>query len=611
MTDQNEILKQMKYPRPQMIRDNYRILNEGWTLDQKPIRLPFPPQAAASGYEGEIRDDLCYELHFALRLGWHNSRGEMIPCPLSPREMEVGTSMAPLSSIRRGRILLHFGAVDQYCLVFLNDQLVGSHKGGYLAFTCDITDALQEDNVLKVIATDTLSPVYPYGKQSKKPKGMWYTQVSGIWQDVWMEAVPRRYASRLEMLADQKGALIRAYDREEKAIVIDQLELLAHSSGEKMHESEFTVNELSDGAVRLDFAQPHLWSPEDPYLYRLRLQMGEDRLESYLGLRTVSMEHGRICCNGKPVYLHGILDQGYWPQGIYLPMTNDGYLQDIHGVQGLGFNCLRKHIKVEPERFYYACDVLGMLVWQDMVNSGRYDFIRDTAMPNYGKLNRLDDEMNSLRLPGEDEKERRAFFELHLADTINQLRNHPSIIGYTIFNEGWGQYDADRLYRMVKEKDPSRLVDATSGWYAQRLSDFDSQHNYHRSFRLQTEDKPLFLSECGGYTLAVKGHCMRKKRYGYGTDKKSRAELQEAVGRLYRDMILPAIRRQGLVGSIYTQVSDVEGEINGLFTYDRSVCKVDRVFMQALAEELQEAFQENGSGVDKTSADRTDLECEG
>lgn len=636
MTDQNEILERMKYPRPQMIRDNYRILNEDWTLDGNPIRLPFPPQAAASGYEGEIRDDLSYELHFSLRLGWHNQRGDLIPCPLTPQKLEKKDSKTSSSPARKKRILLHFGAVDQYCLVFLNEKLVGSHRGGYLAFCFDITDALEEDNVLKVIATDSLSPVYPYGKQSKKPKGMWYTPVSGIWQEVWMEAVPERHADRLEILSDQKSALIRAYDASGEIISIDRADLLAPvsregtgesisrgkmgksiskgeartsmskvESGESMSKEEaresISQEKCSDGSILIHFARPHLWSPADPFLYRLRLAIGEDEIETYLGLRTVSMEGGKICCNGEPVYLHGLLDQGYWPQGIYLPETNGAYLEDIQGALELGFNCLRKHIKLEPERFYYACDAMGMLVLQDMVNSGKYDFMRDTALPNYGKLNRADDEANALRLPGEDEIERRAFFEQHLAGTIDQLRNHPSIIAYTIFNEGWGQYDADRLYRLVKEKDPGRLVDATSGWYAQKLSDFDSQHNYHRSYTLQARDKPLFLSECGGYTLAVEGHCMQKKRYGYGSDKKNPAELQEAVERLYRDIILPAIRQQGLVGSIYTQISDVEGEINGVFTYDRAVCKLDRDLMRALAGDLQEAFREACSKSDKKS----------
>ena len=227
----------MKYPRPQMIRDNYRILNEDWTLDGNPIRLPFPPQAAASGYEGEIRDDLSYELHFSLRLGWHNQRGDLIPCPLTPQKLEEKDSKTSSSPVRKKSILLHFGAVDQYCLVFLNEKLVGSHRGGYLAFCFDITDALEEDNVLKVIATDSLSPVYPYGKQSKKPKGMWYTPVSGIWQEVWMEAVPERHADRLEILSDQKSALIRAYDASGEIISIDRADLLVPVSREETGES--------------------------------------------------------------------------------------------------------------------------------------------------------------------------------------------------------------------------------------------------------------------------------------------------------------------------------------------------------------------------------------
>ncbi len=284
-----------------------------------------------------------------------------------------------------------------------------------------------------------------------------------------------------------------------------------------------------------------------------------------------------MCLNGEPVFLHGVLDQGYFKDGIFLPETEEGYDEDILRMKELGFNLLRKHIKVEPEYFYYACDKLGMLVMQDMVNNGSYSFVRDTALPTVGFKKRSDKKLNR-------SQKVRDVFRLHTKETIEHLYNHPCIVAYTIFNEGWGQFLADEMYDMVKGLDATRLVDATSGWFAQKKSDFDSEHIYFRLKKLRVKERPLFLSECGGYQYMIKDHFFGEKEYGYGACEDS-DELTSRIEEMYEKMLLPYIA-DGVCGCVYTQLSDVEGEINGMYTYDRKVCKVDKKRMQKIAEKL-------------------------
>ena len=289
----------------------------------------------------------------------------------------------------------------------------------------------------------------------------------------------------------------------------------------------------------------------------------------------------RLTLNGEPIFLHGLLDQGYFPEGIYLPVCEEEYEKDILRMKELGFNMLRKHCKVEPEWFYYYCDLHGMLVLQDIVNSGEYSFVRDTVLPTVG-LSLCSDQRKAKTA---EEVKRRSFFEQHMKDTIAHLYNHPCVVGYTIFNEGWGQFEADRMYEVAKTTDPGRWFDTTSGWFAKKKSDFDSKHVYFRTKKLAGKEKPLFLSECGGFSYQSKEHCYSPdKSYGYGTCH-SGEELTGRILRMYRKMVLPAIKR-GLCGCVYTQVSDVEEEINGLYTYDREVCKVDKEALRRLAEEL-------------------------
>lgn len=548
------------YPRPQLRREAYCNLNGMWEMNREPIRVPFPPQSLLSQYDGKVGSELVYRRSFS------------VP-----------------ESFGGQCIRLHFGAVDQTVTVYVNGREVGHHEGGYLPFALDITEVVNvcEENELELRVTDTLSTKYPYGKQCKKRGGMWYTPVSGIWQSVWLEATPKRYIERLVITPDLRSVHIEAVMAGE-AVPKEQMQIqVALSNGAtlvKTFEGTEGCLELA-GAVLEDGSsyEPKLWTPEEPYLYQMTVTVGQDTVESYFALRTIEIckKDGvpKVLLNGRSIFMHGVLDQGYYSDGIYLPAEGEEYTRDILRMKELGYNMLRKHIKVEPERFYYDCDRLGMLVMQDMVNNGSYSFLKDTALPTIGMRKRHD--------RTGFEGERKEIFVAHAKATIEHLYNHPCIVAYTIFNEGWGQFESDVMYRKVKEWDNTRLVDSTSGWFAGEENDFDSEHIYFKVISLKVKERPLFVSECGGYSMAVERHCYSKySSYGYGTCPDSES-LTQAVEDMYRGMILPAVA-QGLCGCIYTQLSDVEDEINGLYTYDRKVCKVVPERMRELARQLQD-----------------------
>ncbi len=538
-----------EYPRPQMKREGYILLNGTWTLNGSPIRVPFPPQALLSGYEKKVGSRLTYETEFE--------------CP---------------KDFTKKRVLLHFGAVDQVAEVWVNEKLAGKHESGYLPFTLDITELVKRNGVnkLRVEVTDTLSKIYPYGKQTKKRGGMWYTPVSGIWQTVWLENVPENPIEKVKITPDLDGFNIEVMHSGTGFTVEIELE-----SG-KWHVQKFEEN---SGRVNVsDLCQPIHWTPENPHLYQMHITAGNDKVETYGALRTIEIASvngvPKVCLNKKPIFLHGVLDQGYYSDGLYLAANEKEYEHDILRMKELGYNMLRKHIKVEPECFYYACDKLGMLVVQDMVNSGPYSFLRDTVIPTFVTKKGKD------AFRGITGK-RKTFFVMHTKETIETLYNHPSIVAYTIFNEGWGQFQSDFMYEFVKKLDETRLVDSTSGWYAQQKSDFDSEHIYFKVVPLEVKERPLFVSECGGYTMAEEGHYYSKyNQYGYGTCENS-TQLTDKIIYMYENMILESVAK-GVCGCVYTQVSDVEDEINGLYTYDRAVCKVDKSRMKDLARRLQE-----------------------
>ena len=526
------------YPRPQLRRNSFICLNGEWefavTEGNEPpavydrrILVPFAPESLLSGIDEVFPENMTRWYH------------RCFPMP---------------TDAAGKRVLLHFGAVDQQATVFVNGAEVGSHDGGYEAFTLDVTAYLREENTLTVAVIDRLSEqVFPYGKQSVKRGGMWYTPVSGIWQTVWLEVVPQTYIRDLKL-----------------HITADAVDIVAEGATDGIVTMDGKPYPLRGGRVKITPEQPHRWSPEDPYLYDFSVTCGEDTVHSYFALREVSVREvdgkQRLCLNGKPYFFHGLLDQGYWSDGLFTPATPTQYADDIRAMKALGFNMLRKHIKVEPEQFYYDCDRLGMVVFQDMVNNGDYNFLRDTALPTVGLLRRDDRRLHR------DPATRRAFEE-GMEATVWQLYNHPCICYWTVFNEGWGQFDSEAMTNRLRTLDSSRLIDSTSGWFLGDSSDVDSRHIYFRKVKLKAGNKPLVLSEFGGYSWKPEGHVFNTEQtYGYGKCR-TREEFVAAVRQLYEQEILPLIP-QGLCATVYTQVSDVEDETNGLLSYDRKVQKI-------------------------------------
>ncbi len=539
------------YPRPQLRRESYVNLNGRWDFSCEDyvgtIQVPFCPESRLSGVNRHFSEGaiLRYSRSFALPEGFH-----------------------------RGRVLLHVGAADQHLECFVNGQRVGAHSGGYTAMTFDISESLRPgENQLTLCCRDDLrDQAMPYGKQVRNRGGMWYTPVSGIWQTVWLESVPEIYVEKLH-IANQGAAV--------------EISIEPHLDG-KVTVGGLGEFALSDGKVLISPENPHFWSPEDPYLYEFTLEAGEDKIASYFAIRSLEIrkvgDYQRLCLNGKPYFFHGLLDQGYWPDGIYTPASPRCYADDILAMKALGFNTLRKHIKVEPEEFYYQCDRLGMVVFQDMVNNDDYSFLRDTVLPTVGIQKRKDRKLHK------DEAARKIFLETAEA-VVQQLKNHPCICYWTIFNEGWGQFDADAVCEAFRKWDSSRFIDATSGWFRRQNTDVDSRHVYFKPIRLTGRDKPLVLSEFGGFVYKPEGHAYNPdKTYGYGTCK-TREAFSLKLRELYLMQVLPAVSK-GLCAAIYTQVSDVEDEVNGLLSYDRKVCKMEPEELLPIAQALKEAMEE-------------------
>lgn len=547
-----------EYPRPQLRRASYISLCGDWSLAVKTadgkiddlgnIYVPYPPESRISGIERQLlrREKYIYQKSFTL----------------------------PAFS-RSERVILHLDAVDQIASVTVNDSEFSEHTGGYLPFELDVTEAVREgQNHVTVEVRDELDHTYGWGKQKRNRGGMWYTPISGIWKSVWIEIVPKTYIRHLHITPSLDCAVVEMSGgkNNKTATLFD---------GER--EIKYT---FSGSTVTLKPEHPILWTPENPHLYEFEITDGTDTVRSYFALRTFTVEsrgeRSYMCLNGEPYFCHGLLDQGYFPDGIYTPATPDGFIYDIKKMKELGFNMLRKHIKIEHELFYYYCDKYGMLVFQDMVNSGDYSFFLDTALPTVGLKRGINHRATARR---------KAHFLESSKATLELLYNHPSVVYYTVFNEGWGQFEADKCYNLLKACDKTRVFDATSGWFTCKNSDVVSEHIYFKPLKFKSRaDRPLVLSEFGGYSLRIDGHVFNlDKNYGYSTCT-SPEEFEEAFCRLYRDQVIPAIEQHGLCATVYTQVSDVEDETNGLVTYDRQICKVDTKAMQSIAAQLFEAF---------------------
>lgn len=562
--DESRILTE--YPRPQMRRDSYLNLNGRWEYaitgsDEPPqswdgtILVPFSPESALSGVGRTLEPGQTL---------WYR------------RELTVPEGFLP----RDGRLLLHFGAVDQEAAVYLNGVLLGRHMGGYNAFTLDATDALGPRNTLVVrVHDDTDASFHSRGKQKTRRGGIWYTPQSGIWQTVWMEAVPRYYIESLR--------IVPLFDQSAVEVTVRCAQPLQCEATVDGRTVPFTSGE----AARIPMPDFRAWSPEDPYLYDLSVTLGEDRVESYFGMRKteVRADRGgvkRLFLNGEPYFQSGLLDQGYWPDGLYTAPSDEALIFDIQTAKAMGFNMLRKHIKVEPMRWYYHCDRLGMLVWQDMPSGGGKYRFSTVTLPLITGFHRRD---NRYRAFARASSQGRAEYMDELEEMVGQLFNAPSVALWVPFNEGWGQFDSTLVMERLRALDPTRPVDPASGWHDQGAGDLRSLHVYFKPFRFRYDrrGRALALSEFGGYNLRVDGHCFNQKDYGYRRLPDA-AALWRDLARLYEREVLPAVPR-GLCAAVYTQLSDVEDELNGLMTYDRRVVKLDAEDVRELNERLREA----------------------
>ena len=562
-----------EYPRPQLRRNSYLNLNGIWEYAitktaEKPaamqgeIVVPFSPETPLSGVGHILQPDeyLWYRRSVTL----------------------------PESFFRDGRLLLHFGAVDQCCTVWVNGQEAGSHTGGYLPFALDVTELIEGDAfTLELRVTDpTDTGSLSRGKQRLKNTGIWYTPQSGIWQTVWMECVPENYLRSLRITPkpEENAVHIRleADDPAMAAVTICR-------DGGIIAEGQ--TDENGESTLTIPAEELRLWSPENPFLYDVSIVLpGGDRVESYFGMRAFGIgrdEKGlpRLLLNGKPYFQNGLLDQGYWSDGYYTAPSDEALIHDIAEMKRLGFNMLRKHIKVEPLRWYYHCDRLGMLVWQDMMNGGEsYSPLSIYVFSNLG-LRVKDDRYRYFSRS--DEAGRTHYYE-ELGQMIDLLYNTVSLALWVPFNEGWGQFDALKAAEFIRKRNDTRPIDHASGWYDQGGGDIKSIHWYFRPYHHKQppkEQRPICLTEYGGYNCAVPGHCWGEgAEFGY---KKiaDPAEFNRAFQKLMEEQIIPA-KERGLAAAVYTQVSDVEGERNGLLTYDRKVCKANEAIFRAVNAKL-------------------------
>ena len=564
-----------EYPRPALRRDSCEILNGPWQYAitqtaeypaawQGSILVPYSPEAPASGVNRTLQPGQWLHYH---RL------------------------FAPPAG-EGGRVLLHFGAVDYACAVQVNGHLAGGHRGGYWPFTLDITELLNGTgrNSLWVAVQDpTGHGTQARGKQTLKPGGMFYPAQSGIWQTVWLERVPDNYIQTLTVTPDYDARTVTVRVHTAKPGGAVNLWAMVRAGGVTIAEDWGSDEADQDGEVTLNIPEEHFfpWSPDTPFLYDLTVgtNQGEeaefDTVHSYFALRKWSCApdaHGvlRFCLNDKPILLNGLLDQGYWPEGLYTPPSDAAVERELSEVKALGFNLLRKHAKIEPQRWYYHCDRLGLIVWQDIVNGGSaYNLWFVTYLTNVLQplLRRFPDGKAAYSLLSRAKPAGREEYAHELADTVQALRCHPCIACWVPFNEGWGQFDAGKAVQALRTLDGTRLVDEASGWFDQGGGDVHSLHNYFYPLRIRPQKRTVALSEYGGIAWPMPGHEPPRKTYGYGTAK-DRQELTARYKKLQLKTVLPQLEK-GLSALVYTQLTDVEDEVNGLFTYDRAAVKPD------------------------------------
>lgn len=538
-----------EYPRPQLVRDSFMSLNGYWhycitestevpsEFDGR-ILVPFSPESELSG----------------------------VSKTLSPTQTLWYKKELTLSEdFLHGRTLLHFGAVDQEATVYLNGIERYTHKGGFTPFTVELTPFITDPLTIVVRVTDgTETSGHARGKQSSKRGGIWYTPQSGIWQTVWIENVPDNYIEDLRITPDYDAMSVHIRIYSEKSL----------PATITLNGTDYSAKTNTTVDLPLPVFRP--WSPEDPYLYPLTIRIGLDLVKSYFGMRKFSVEPDtkgipRLFLNNRPYFHNGLLDQGYYPDGLLTAPSDQAMINDIQQAKNMGFNMLRKHIKIEPLRWYYHCDRLGMLVWQDMINGGgeysklliTYPLFIDHPMKD-----------SHYRLFARNNSESRAQYRADLEAMLRHLISVVSIAVWVPFNEGWGQFDAAQIAAWVRDTDPTRTVDHASGWHDQGAGDLKSHHVYFHPYHYKKDRKgrAVVLSEFGGYNYRVANHAWNKADFGYKRLTSSE-ELIRSYRRLYEEEILPA-RAQGLSAAVYTQLTDVEDELNGLLTYDREIEKI-------------------------------------
>jgi beta-galactosidase/beta-glucuronidase len=557
-----------EYPRPQMVRSSWKNLNGLWNysitplLRDKPgdwsgkILVPFPVESDLSGVKKAVSPDqvLWYQRTFTIPADWEGQR-----------------------------ILLHFGAVDWKATVWVNGMKMGTHEGGYDAFTFDITHALKKEGEQQLTLSvwdPADSGFQPAGKQSLNPHGIWYTASTGIWQTVWLEPVPEVAIRDLKITPDIDTRTLQlkvntgdnSSDYTVKAIAMAQGRTIAESQGEPGHSLTLHIKDMQ------------LWSPDHPFLYDLAVSLYRngkktDEIKSYFGMRKISLgkdDEGitRLFLNNKPLFQFGPLDQGFWPDGLYTAPTDDALKFDIQATKGWGFNMIRKHVKVEPERWYYWCDKTGMLVWQDMPSGDKH-------------IKPQDPDIDRVAQSADDYKE-------ELKQMIDEHYNHPCIVTWVPFNEGWGQFQTVKIAALVRQLDPTRLVDATTGWADRGAGDMHDMHKYPGPGMFPAGgDRASVLGEFGGQALVVKGHLwltdFSKAPRHYKTSQSGSALRQK-----YATMIdsLLVLKKKGLSAAVYTQTTDVEVEVNGIMTYDRKVMKFDEDHFRELNQSVTHVNQE-------------------
>lgn len=553
-----------EYPRPQMKRAEWKNLNGLWqyavspVLEQKPeewegnILVPFAIESALSGVKKRVGPDnkLWYHRTFTIPDDWDGQR-----------------------------LLLHFGAVDWKTDVWVNGQSVAHHEGGYTAFTADITDELKvngEQEITLSVWDPTDDGFQPRGKQVRDPRGIFYTPTTGIWQTVWLEPVPEVAIKDLKMVPNIDNSQLHLTAHGNGHVDGYTVHAIASANGDQVGQASGALGEELD----ISISNVKLWSPENPFLYDLTVELRKngqtiDRVESYFGMREIRLgtaEDGytRLFLNDEPLFQYGLLDQGFWPDGIYTAPTDEALKYDIQVTKDLGYNMIRKHVKVEPARWYYWADRMGILVWQDMPNGDK-------------RFRRGEEDINRIAQSAYD-------FKREFKGMIDQFYNYPSIVTWVPFNEGWGQFKTAHIADLTKELDPTRLVDIPSGWQDRGVGDMHDIHSYPGPDMPPTEDsRASILGEFGGQALVVKGNLWVQdfsKAPGHYETSTSEDKLHNTYDRLLKEVMM--LKEKGLAGAVYTQTTDVESEVNGIMTYDREVIKFEEKHLRQLHKKLIE-----------------------